>query len=356
MKGSGNHIIGYRSTDRLGNNETVRWLNVSVDDDPPITHLSAGEPRIGSDPLYVTSSTQFNFSVTDSGVGTEMIYYRLVDNDNDVYDDDPWLNYSGNFSVNGSGDISIYYYSTDILGNNETLRSCRIFVDDEGPVVWAFPGNNSTRRIEIEAGGTIELFSNDTGVGGETIYYDLDGGDVWYEYEEPIIIRNDTIIEYYAVDALGNRGADEMLTVAIIWNGTLPADDEDEKEDDDILFSVLVVCVVAVILIVLLILYARKREVLRKILGFEEKREEPVDAEAEVSENEVGEVATVDVEPEMNEPEKVEMGTEAGNEVGTEEVIGASEQREDEAEEGEGDRPEGEGSMDREGMEDGSLE
>jgi len=352
VKGSGNHSIRYRSTDNLGNNETVRRFNVSVDDDPPITHLSIGEIRNGSDPVYVKSKTGFNLTAKDDAAGTGMTLYRIVE------DETGWLNYTGNFSINGSGELSIHYYSVDKLNNNETVRSCRIFVDDEGPHVWAVPGNLSTGKIEVEAGGRIELFSNDTGVGGEIIYYNLDRGDVWHKFEEPIIIRNDTVIEYYAVDALGNRGKVDILNVTVSRNGTLPEDDE-EEDDDDILFPVLIVLIVAVVLIVLLLLYGRKRDALRKIMGFEEKKEEEEaaagDVGQEVGGSEEEEVGSMDGGKEASGEEEEGIGTveemeasgDEGDRIGGEEDVETSEAGGDEAE--------GEGSLDREVSESNSL-
>ncbi|MCD6370412.1 MAG: PKD domain-containing protein, partial [Thermoplasmata archaeon] len=75
------HIIEFYSVDNLGNTERVRTKVVKVDNSPPETNLTIGNPHVykGNSP-FVTSHTPFKFSSNDTGecaVGVENIWYRV---------------------------------------------------------------------------------------------------------------------------------------------------------------------------------------------------------------------------------------------------------------------------------------
>ena len=103
----GTKKIEYRSTDLLGNVETVRTLRVVLDNNPPTTSISPSGP-----PFPV--GTPFALSATDGGSGLSRTEYRIDGGD--------WILYSAPFTVPDGGHV-IGYRSRDNLGNAEAERT-----------------------------------------------------------------------------------------------------------------------------------------------------------------------------------------------------------------------------------------
>ena len=366
LSDSGMHTIAYCAVDNLGNEENERKLTVFVDDTPPKSNISIGQPNYGATPTYVTSSTNVNMSSIDEGAGTSFIYYRI--------DSGSFVRYSDNFTLSGVGEYTITYYAEDNLGNRESARTYDVFVDDDPPVVTMSPGNISAGNIEMKNGGNITFDHTDKCPGLVMIFYRIGNEKNWSGYVGSIKIEFNTSVEYYAVDALGNRGGNYTINITVMNETNDPKEDDDnddneddenddnenddnedeivvEDDDEDILFTVMVVCAAAVALIVLFILYARKGDVLRKLMGFEEKKGEVEvgtgEVEPEVGGSKEEEEGIVDGELEERGDDEEGMGAEGIMKDGAV-VEDAGGEGGDEAEEKEPDQPEGEESMDRE--------
>jgi len=151
----GYHNISYRSVDNLGNTENENTLSIYVPE-VPITTLNIGIPQYGIAPRYVNQFTQFSFSVIDySGTGYNTYYY---------IDASPPIPYTGAFTVSTEGAHTIYYYSTDNLGNIEETKEFDIIVDNTPP----------TTNITI---GDPNYVSGDTWVTSDTLFT-IDATDV----------------------------------------------------------------------------------------------------------------------------------------------------------------------------------
>jgi len=100
LSGDGDHYIEWYSEDNAGNVEDVLWRVLRVDDTPPITTISPAAP--------------FTLAATDSGCGVNVTMYRI--------DGGEWTVYKDGFTV-PEGEHTIYYYSSDNLGNVEQERS-----------------------------------------------------------------------------------------------------------------------------------------------------------------------------------------------------------------------------------------
>jgi beta propeller repeat protein len=104
-----------------------------MDTTPPVTTIVAGEPKYGTDPLYVTSATNFLFTASDDISGVSAMEYRL---DSRAYV--PALPFTLSRLETAPGPHTISYYSTDRSGNSETATSLNIVVDDAPPAVVSF--------------------------------------------------------------------------------------------------------------------------------------------------------------------------------------------------------------------------
>jgi len=220
------HIIEFYSVDNLGNTERIRTKVVKVDNSPPETSLTIGDPHIyRGDSLFVTSHTPFKFSSNDTdecAVGVKTIWYRVWSLCTGWSD---WMIYNPLISttegipiIDGEGLHYVEYYSTDLVDNAESIHNITCYADNTPPKGRAhcmYP-----RYIYIEAEDIGNGYT-EPAVGGYRIHYRYKIGDEnWTDWQvggenENIVIRlswpDNTApidipihVEYYAVDALGN--------------------------------------------------------------------------------------------------------------------------------------------------------
>ncbi len=115
----GPRALYFRGTDRLGNAESTRVLNVVLDNTPPTTTIAIPEG-----PLSVAS--RFGLSATDAGCGVDTIEYRV--------DGGAWQTYQAPFAL-PIGDHVVGYRSADRLGNVEQEKTVTIRVENWKPFV-----------------------------------------------------------------------------------------------------------------------------------------------------------------------------------------------------------------------------
>lgn len=212
---AGGHTIGYRSSDRLGNQEQVREWSVTVDTAAPQTEISVGSPKYAGATTYVKGTTTFTLAAMDDRSGVDTTEYRI--------DNGPWATYAP-FSVTQEGDHVISWRSSDRMGNQEAAKTLAIFVDDTSPASGITIGNPKFQEgsaIFVASATTFTITSNDAGSGVEKVEYRADGGQ-WLPYA-PFLLTGEGVhtIEYRAVDRLGNQESAKSLTVTL--DATPPA-------------------------------------------------------------------------------------------------------------------------------------
>jgi beta propeller repeat protein len=123
---------------------TLHYAPPPVDTIPPATQIVVGDPRSGTDPIFITRDTQILFSATDNSSGVESIFYNL-----DGRGNVPALPFTMASALSPSVPeeriYSIEYYSVDRSGNEESPHStARVFVDDSSPQIQNFSANPVT--------------------------------------------------------------------------------------------------------------------------------------------------------------------------------------------------------------------
>ena len=108
--GEGEHELSYRATDSSGNTSTTRTLEVGIDATAPSTELSVTTEKgsQGSDRATLT------FAATDAVSGVATTRYRVDGGAWQVAGSDPVV-------VEGVGDHTVQYSSTDVAGNAEVV-------------------------------------------------------------------------------------------------------------------------------------------------------------------------------------------------------------------------------------------
>jgi squalene-hopene/tetraprenyl-beta-curcumene cyclase len=116
----GEYSIDYYSTDNIGNMEPTNTATVILDNTPPTTTLTIGEPKYVSGITYVTPDTPFTLEATDTGSGVSTTAYQIYSG---TYNSD-WLIYIGPFNLSSltCGNCTIAFNSTDNAGNVENTN------------------------------------------------------------------------------------------------------------------------------------------------------------------------------------------------------------------------------------------
>ncbi|MHA1262176.1 MAG: OmpL47-type beta-barrel domain-containing protein [Candidatus Freyarchaeota archaeon] len=109
--------VYYRSVDNAGNVEETKSVTMRVDKTSPTTELAFRPSYVDGDGnIYVTCDTEFTLTAGDPVSGVDGIYYRINGGD--------WTAYSEPFTLpEGSGTIVLEYYSVDVAGNLEPVKS-----------------------------------------------------------------------------------------------------------------------------------------------------------------------------------------------------------------------------------------
>ncbi|MBI2071176.1 MAG: hypothetical protein HYT79_11310 [Elusimicrobia bacterium] len=101
---------------------------------PPRTSLVAGEPKFGENPVFITSNTFIGFSAVDDlvemgdgiGLGVAKTQFSV--------DQSSFAVFSATFAISAEGFHEMRFFSVDVVGNQETLKTVQIAVDNTPPV------------------------------------------------------------------------------------------------------------------------------------------------------------------------------------------------------------------------------
>lgn len=212
IQAEGNHQIEYRSKDRTGNVEETKSVSVTVDNTPPVTNITTGTPNYTAQDgrIFVTSSTRFTLSSTDSGSGVKGTEYRI--------DGGTWTSYAS-FTLQVSGSHLIEYRAIDNVDNTEATKSLAVIVDDAPPVTEI----TATGARHISAAGVIyvtrdtafTLTASDDLSGVAKTEYKIDNG-AWTAYA-PFAVNGEGehTISYRSADNLGNLEGAKVYTVIV---------------------------------------------------------------------------------------------------------------------------------------------
>ncbi len=217
LAGEGEHTLEWRSLDWAGNLEDINSMSQRVDDTPPATTLSIGDPKYLVGGNVVTSSTPLTLLAVDGGitpVGLDQTDYR-VDGAN-------WKTYSSPFPLAGEGAHVLEYRSRDLLGNSEAVQSMQMVVDDTPPSTAIAIGEPKylTGGNFVTSSTPLTLSAADGGVGSNSTFYRLWGGlwSSWRDYSTSFSLagRDGTwYVEFLSFDYLGNSEAVQNETLIL---------------------------------------------------------------------------------------------------------------------------------------------
>jgi len=215
-------IIRYYSVDDVDNTETVKTsATIQIDKKAPVTGITTGDPKSGTNPTYVKSNTEFTLSATDEGSGlTTLAPTKYQIDEGDVVD------YSTAFVISTAGAHTITYWSIDNVNNIEADNTLSVFIDDTEPSVGEIiiePFYNDGTINYISGTSDISATITEEGSGVEGCEYTLDGTN-WTQITEGVCSILDidtsgaTSINIRATDNVGNTGTGSAVAVTVDTN------------------------------------------------------------------------------------------------------------------------------------------
>jgi flagellar hook assembly protein FlgD len=226
--------------DQVGNSAslTTGQFEVTHDIQPPKTTVTVGTPQYSGDSIYVTSATGFTITAVDDlvvvgdgiGLGVDSTEYRV--------DDGSWITYDAPFTISSEGSHTICYFSTDVIGNVEEVKSLPVVVDDTPPESSVDPISpywcntvpltiTATASDELSGVASVELwyrYSSDNLTWSGWQEFGTDGQVLWqWSFSAP---DGDGFYEVYstASDHVQNvEAAPELADAEVCMDTTPPA-------------------------------------------------------------------------------------------------------------------------------------
>ncbi|WP_066055965.1 OmpL47-type beta-barrel domain-containing protein [Robertmurraya korlensis] len=191
--------ISYYSVDAAGNKEASRMVEVNIDQTAPTT--TADLPT-----TWVKEDVNVTLVATDDNSGVETTYYSI--NGSDFVEGTSLL-------VDKEGVNTISYYSVDLAGNKEDMRTAEVKLDKTAPITVSDVSDKWSKDSVL-----VSLSSEDKHSQVISTFYSINGA----EYVEGTTFTVDregvNYVSYYSVDAAGN--VEEAKSVEVKIDKTAP--------------------------------------------------------------------------------------------------------------------------------------
>jgi hypothetical protein len=169
----------------LGHLEVIKSSEVYLDNSAPVSQLRVGT----GDAVYVSPSTLFTLTAADGeGSGVKKTVYR-VEAGGYVGEETP---YTAPFTLAAipEGECTISYYSEDLLGNREVVKTQRVTLDITAPQTQAQAGEPNLEldgKVYITSRTELALLATDNLSGVSATFWKVDEKG-WFGYEKPFTL------------------------------------------------------------------------------------------------------------------------------------------------------------------------
>jgi predicted 3-demethylubiquinone-9 3-methyltransferase (glyoxalase superfamily) len=222
---SSTSTVKFFSVDNTGNAEVVKSQAVQVDTAAPTTTIRCNGAACTTG-WYRTTPVSVTLSATDTGGSGVKTTVYTTDGSNPQTSTTA-VAYSGPFSV--SRTTTVKYYSADLAGNSESVKTQQIQVDAAAPTVSITApssGSSFTRGTRV----TVTASAADLGTGSGTpsgvanVTFRLDGTTVLntdtsspysFSWNTSNVTRGQHKLTAVATDAAGNSTTSAAITVTI---------------------------------------------------------------------------------------------------------------------------------------------
>jgi large repetitive protein len=191
--------ISYYSIDAAGNKEAVKTVEVNIDQTAPIT--TADLPT-----TWVKEAVNVKLVASDENSGVKTTYYSI--NGSDYVEGTSLL-------VDKEGINTISYYSVDIAGNKEDVKTAEVKLDKTVPITVSDVSEKWSKEPVV-----VSLASEDKHSGVAVIYYSVNGSEYMEGSTFTVDKEGVNSVSYYSVDAAGN--VEEVKSIEVKIDKTAP--------------------------------------------------------------------------------------------------------------------------------------
>lgn len=159
-------LVEFFSVDRLGNEESVRQLEVGVDTLPPAIEATP-DGTLGREGWY-RSVVSVVLAASDATSGARTASYRI--------NGEAWLPYAGAIVVSADGIHRVEFYSTDLAGNSGAVEGLDIRIDRTEPALTLVAPGPGSETVVTQSSFDVVWTVSDEGSGPEACALSLDEG------------------------------------------------------------------------------------------------------------------------------------------------------------------------------------
>jgi len=126
VSSNGQHQVDFYSVDNAGNVEATQHVNFKINISSPVTACTLNPSAPDGDNGWYLDGVNVTLSAADPD-GIDYTKYRM--------NGGAWLTYTAPFAVSGDGVHLVEFYSVDMLGNTEVVKSVTIKIDGTDPTI-----------------------------------------------------------------------------------------------------------------------------------------------------------------------------------------------------------------------------
>ncbi|RSD25196.1 OmpL47-type beta-barrel domain-containing protein [Mesobacillus subterraneus] len=194
VSGEGLHQIAYYSVDRAGNKEEVKTETVKIDFQAPntISNMDANWKR---------DSFTVELNAEDGLSGVSKTYYSVNGED---------FTEGNTLILTEDGAYQVSYFSKDLAGNTEAVKTEIVKIDKSAPVTAA-----NAQEEWYKSDAKIELTSQDSFSGVDTAYYSINGSE--FVEGDNFILSEEGVhkVSYFSTDQAGNKEEVQVIYVKV---------------------------------------------------------------------------------------------------------------------------------------------
>ncbi len=203
--------VRINAVDNVGNQSTTITNAYFVDSKAPVTKATLSSPKKqAKDSIFVTANTKISLAATDNASGVNQISYAIGNQ--------PAQAYTQAFTLKEIGIVTIQFFSTDKVDNQETPNTLKVFVDNNPPSIYQHfsspPIGSKTVREEgltiYPANVQLYVAATDQESGGEKVEYTINGGAVKTINPIKDLLPGNYEVIIKAYDVLGNVSAETV--------------------------------------------------------------------------------------------------------------------------------------------------
>ena len=217
LKNQGSYTLSYYSIDKVGNVETPKTTQFTIDASPPSTQVSRQGNYVGN---VMGTDVVIKLQAEDELSGVKELYYTL--------DGTTFLPYTTSIASGAlsDGTHTITYYATDKVGNREATKAYTFYTDNV-PAYARYTINGTkfiSDNIYISEKTTIAIDATDNKSGVAAIAYSIDGTPP-RAYTQPFFLdskKKQQTLNYYATDSVGNASINKYEVLNIVVDNQVP--------------------------------------------------------------------------------------------------------------------------------------